>query len=146
MLEGEDVTHENLTLVRLAAIAEDDSTLLEIVSWFQVVLDHHHGVALVDQLVQHVEQLGHVVEMQAGGRLVENVERLAGGAARQFLGELDALRLAARQRGRLLANMDIAEADALQRLQLVADRRHRLEEVQRIPRPSCRARRRWICP
>ena len=69
---------------------------------------------LVDQLVQHVEQLRHVVEMQAGGRLVQDVERAAGGALGQFLGELDALRLAAGQRGRLLADMDVAEPDALQ--------------------------------
>jgi hypothetical protein len=40
--------------------------------------------------------------------------------ARQFLGELDALRLAARQRRRLLADLDVAQADAFQRLQLVA--------------------------
>jgi hypothetical protein len=46
--------------------------------------------------------------------------------------QLDALRLAARQRGRLLADLDIAEADALQRFQLVADRRHGLEEVARL--------------
>ena len=77
---------------------------------------------LLDQLVQHLEELRHVVEVQAGGRLVEDVERAAGGAARQLLGELDALRLAARQRRRLLADMDVAEADAAQRLQLVADR------------------------
>ena len=69
---------------------------------------------LLDQLVQHFEQLGDVVEMQAGGRLVENVERAAGGALRQLLGELDALRLAAGQRGRLLADMDVVEADAVQ--------------------------------
>ena len=86
----------------------------------------------LDQLVQHFEQLRHVVEMQAGGRLVEDVERAAGGALRQFLGELDALRLAARERRRLLADMDVAEADAVQQLQLVADARHRLEEVQRL--------------
>jgi hypothetical protein len=63
-----------------------------------------HRVAVVDQLVQHFEQLRHVVEMQAGGRLVEDIERAAGGAARQFLGQLHALRLAARQRRRLLAD------------------------------------------
>jgi pSer/pThr/pTyr-binding forkhead associated (FHA) protein len=79
---------------------------------FEIVLDHHHRVAVVDQLVQHFQQLAHVVEMQAGGRLVEDVERAAGGAARQFLRQLDALRLAARQRRRLLADMDVAEADA----------------------------------
>jgi hypothetical protein len=79
---------------------------------FEIVLDHHHGVALVDQLVQHLEQLGHVVEMKPGGRLVENIERAPGGALGQLLGELDPLRLAARERGRLLADMDVAEADA----------------------------------
>jgi hypothetical protein len=55
--------------------------------------------------VQHFQQLGDVVEVQARGRLVENVERAAGGALRQLLRELDALRLAARQRRRLLADM-----------------------------------------
>jgi hypothetical protein len=44
------------------------------------VLDDDHRVALVDQFVQHFQQLGDVVEVQAGGRLVENVERAAGGA------------------------------------------------------------------
>ena len=79
----------------------------------QIVLDHHHGVAGVDQLVQHFEQLGDVVEMQARRRLVEDVERAPGGAPRQLLGELDALRLAARQRRRLLADMDVAEPHPL---------------------------------
>src|SRR5277367_286834 len=95
----------------------------------EVVLDHNHRVALVDQLVQHFEQLRDVVEMQAGGRLVQDVERAPGGAPRELLGELHALRLAARQRRRLLADLDIAEPHALQRLHLVADRRHRLEQV-----------------
>ena len=82
---------------------------------FEIVLDDDHGVAGLDQLVQHFEQLRHVVEMQPGGRLVEDVERAAGGALGQFLGELDALRLAARQRRRLLADVDVIEADAVQR-------------------------------
>ena len=89
----------------------------------EVVLDHHHGVALLDQRVQHLQQLAHVLEVQAGGGLVEDVERLAGRAPRQLLGELDPLRLAARERGRRLAELDVAEADLLQRLELVADRR-----------------------
>lgn len=84
---------------------------------------------LVDQFVQHFEQLGDVVEMQAGCRFVENVERASRRAFRQFLGKLDALRLAARERIRLLADLDITEADILQRLQLVAHGRHRREEI-----------------
>jgi hypothetical protein len=34
--------------------------------------------------------------MQAGGGLVQNIQRLAGGTAAEFLGEFDALRFAAR--------------------------------------------------
>ncbi len=50
----------------------------------------------------------------------------------QLLRELDALRLAARERGRLLADMDVVEADAAQEREHVAHPRHRLEELQRL--------------
>src|SRR5688572_13041193 len=76
----------------------------------QVVLDDDHRIAGVRQLVQHLEQLRYIVEVQARGRLVENVERAPCSPARQLLGELDALRLAARQGGGLLADVDVAEA------------------------------------
>ena len=39
----------------------------------EVVLDDHHGVALIAQPVQHIEQLRHVVEVQAGGGLVQYI-------------------------------------------------------------------------
>ena len=98
----------------------------------EVVLDDDDRVALVDELVQHVEQLARVLEMQAGRRLVEDVERAAGAALRQLLRQLHALRLAARQRRRRLAELDVAEADVLQRAQLVGDRRKVLEQRQRL--------------
>ena len=78
----------------------------------EVVLDDDDGVARVDQLVQHFEELCDVVEVEAGGGLVEDVERAAGGALGEFLGELDALGFAAGERRRLLADVDVAEADA----------------------------------
>src|SRR5262249_24047041 len=53
-------------------------------------------------------------------------------AFRQLLGELDALRLAAGKRSRLLADMDVIEADAVQEFERLAHPRHRLEEVQRL--------------
>ena len=37
-----------------------------------------HGVALVDQAVQHLEELADVLEVQPGGRLVEHVKRVPG--------------------------------------------------------------------
>src|SRR4029077_12781390 len=75
------------------------------------------------------EELAHVLEMQPGGRLVEDVERTAGGPAREFLGELHALRLAARQGRRLLADVYVAQPDLLQGQKLVANDRHGLEEL-----------------
>ncbi|MNC67965.1 hypothetical protein D3C75_1185110 [compost metagenome] len=50
---------------------------------------------MVTQAVEHVEQLLDIGEVQAGGRLVENVQRLASISLGQFTGQLDPLRLAA---------------------------------------------------
>ena len=83
----------------------------------QIVLDHHHRVAQVDQPVEHVQQLGQIVEVQAGGRLVEQVERPAGVGPGQLGGQLDALRLAAGERRRRLAERQIVEPHVAQRLQ-----------------------------
>ena len=62
----------------------------------EIVLDHHHRIALVHQPVEHFEELADILEMEARGGLVEDVERLAGAAFRQFLGQFHALRLSAR--------------------------------------------------
>ena len=72
----------------------------------EVVLDHDHAVAAIDQPVQHADQLCDVGHVQADGGFVEHVERvrrLVAAAAdvvahlAQFGDELDALRLAAAQ-------------------------------------------------
>src|SRR5699024_6140282 len=60
--------------------------------------------------------------MQAGGGLVEDVHRPAGGAFGQFRGQLDALGLTAGQRRGRLAEPDVAEADVDQGLQVPRDR------------------------
>ena len=46
----------------------------------EIVLDHHHRIALVHQPVQHFEELADILEMEARGGLVRNGERLAGAA------------------------------------------------------------------
>ncbi|GJD71291.1 hypothetical protein MMMDOFMJ_4246 [Methylobacterium gnaphalii] len=69
------------------------------------------------------------MEVQSGRRLIEDIERAARGALRELLGEFHALGLAARQRRRLLADMDVVEPDALQGFHLLADRGHRLEQL-----------------
>ncbi len=97
------------TLVAAAGADVDD--VVRRLDDVEIVLDDDHRITAVDQLLQHAEQLLDVVAMQPGRRLVQYVERLAGGALAELLGELDALRLAARERRRRLAEMDVAEAD-----------------------------------
>ncbi len=48
---------------------------------FKIVLDDHDCIALINELMQHFEQLRHVVEMQARGWLVEDIEGAARGLA-----------------------------------------------------------------
>ena len=45
---------------------------------FEIVLDDDDRVAVVDEAVEHFEQLRKVVEVEAGRGFVEEVERLAG--------------------------------------------------------------------
>ena len=82
--------------------------------------------------LEHVEQLADVVEVQAGRRLVEEVERPAGVGPGQLGGQLDALGLAAGERRRRLAEREVAEADVGQRLQDAADLRDVGEQLQRL--------------
>ena len=43
----------------------------------EVVLDDDDGISLIPELVKHLKELSDVVEMQAGRRLVEYIERRA---------------------------------------------------------------------
>ena len=70
--------------------------------------------------------------MQAGGRLVEDVHRAARRLLRQLLRQLDALGLAARQRGRRLPELDVAEPDFAQGLELLPHLGDVLQELARL--------------
>ena len=82
----------------------------------EVVLDDDHGVALVAQAVQYFQELRDVMEVQAGGRLVQDVERPAGRALRKLLGQFDALCLATGKSGSVLAQTHIGKPDVEQGL------------------------------
>src|SRR5437588_121242 len=73
----------------------------------KIVLNHQHRVAGVREAVEYLQQLLDIVEVQAGGRLIEDVQRPAGAALAQLASQLDALGLAARQGRRRLTEFDI---------------------------------------
>ena len=91
----------------------------------RVVLDHHHRVAARREVAQQAEEPPAVAGVQPHRRLVERVER-AGEARAERGGELDALRLATRQRAPGAVEGEVVETDAVQHLEPV---RERLEQV-----------------
>ena len=60
---------------RLAALGAEVDDPVGLLDHVEVVLDHEHRVARVHQPLQHLEQLLDVGEVEAGRRLVEDVER-----------------------------------------------------------------------
>jgi hypothetical protein len=74
------------------------------------------GVPCIDQPVEHLDQHPHIVEMEAGGRLVEDVELppIALPGLGQLARDLEPLRLAAGEGGGRLPQPDIAQPHLLQ--------------------------------
>ena len=68
----------------------------------EIVFDHQHRVAVIDETVQHFKQFADVGKVQARGWFVEQLDRLPGRAFSQFTGQFDALRFAARESRRRL--------------------------------------------
>ena len=99
-----------------------------------VVLDHEERVAALDQPVERAEELGDVVEVEARRRLVEEEERRLVVVRRRgdMRGELQALRLAARERRQRLAEAHVLEADRGERLDRGEDLVARGEELDRL--------------
>ena len=110
---------ENFTAGRTAARAKLHQ-VIGLGEQVEVVFDHDDGVALVDQAVQHADELLAVAQVQADGRLLEKVEVVRLDAARalgeglqaagEFTHQLETLGLAARERGTALAEREVAEA------------------------------------
>ena len=98
----------------------------------QVVFDDHHGVAAVHQPLEHLQQLAHVVSVEAGGGLVQDIDGLAGGELAELRGQLHPLGLAAGELRGGLAQLHIPQAHVAQGLELVADPGQGCEELHRL--------------
>ena len=113
----------------------------------EVVLDQQHRVAGVDEPVQRGQQPLDVRQVQAGRRLVEDVDGVLRALQRAQLGrDLDR---AAPRRPRASSPTGRASGSRGPRSSstsiFLRDRRLAREERRRLPRPTCSARRRWSC-
>ena len=69
---------------RTAAVAAVGSEVDDVVGNFddvEIMLDDDDGVALLDETVENGDELGNVVGVKSGRRLVEDIDGFAGGAA-----------------------------------------------------------------
>ena len=105
-----------------------------------VVLDDHDGVAGLGELPAEVGEPRGVARMEADGRLVQHVER-ADELRAQLVGQVDPLRLAARQGARLTGEREIAESDAQEKGELGVELPQDLAGDDRLPRGEGRDRR-----
>ena len=96
------------------------------------MFNHHDCVAEIHQSLEHVEQMPHVVEVQAGGGFIEQIKRLARLPFAQFFGQFDALRFAARESGGRLAQMNVAQAHLIQRFEFGVNLRDVFENAERF--------------
>ena len=85
-----------------------------------VVLDDEDGVAQVAQLFKNVDQPGRVAGVQADGRLVEHIERAHQPRAERG-GQLNALRLAAGERGGKAVEGEVFQADRVEKSEPLAN-------------------------
>jgi hypothetical protein len=99
-----------------------------------VVLDDDDGLAGVDEPVEQAQQVLDVGKVQAGGRLVEDVNAALLG---HMGGQLEPLPLAAGQRSERLAEAEVAEPNVGESLEdLVRGRRARIAGAEGgIPAP-----------
>ena len=119
----------DVSAVNVATLGSEVDDVVGGFDDLEVMLDDDNSIALIYERMKDFEQSSYVFEVQSRGRLIQDIERFAGCASREFLGQLDPLRFAARERGRRLPNLNIAEADSLECNEFVADCRDGLKEV-----------------
>ena len=98
----------------------------------EVVLDHEQRGPTFEKPVEAVHELAHVPEMEARGRLVEDVEHARTRLAEEMRGQLHPLGFSPGEGGRGLAEAQVAEADLLEDLEAPGDPRLPPEEMQRL--------------
>ena len=96
------------------------------------MFNNDYGIALLYQFMQHRQQHFNVFKMQAGCRLVQNIQRLARAARRQLFGQLYTLRLTPRQVQRTLPQLNIVQPYPLQQLKLSRNLWHIYKEPVRL--------------
>src|SRR6185503_2843972 len=116
----------------VATFCTEIDNMIRCFDHVEVVFDHQQRTTSIDQRTERSQQLVDVVKVQACRRLVEDVERLGSGSLQQVRSELDALRFAAGQRRRRLAQPQVAQPNVIQNTQAIRNLLHFTKETDRL--------------
>src|SRR5512137_809082 len=106
---------------RVASLRAEVDDVVGALDDVEVMLDDDDRMPLGDELLERPQEHGDVVRMEADRRLVEQVEGPLVLLVDKMVGELDALELAAGEgRGRL-SELEVAEADLDEGIELPGD-------------------------
>jgi hypothetical protein len=72
----------------IAAFRADIDDVIRHFDDVEVVLDHDHGIAMIDQDCKDGDQAFDVIAMKTGRRLIEDIDRLAGRPPLKFKASL----------------------------------------------------------
>src|SRR5688500_19378524 len=100
-------SHRDDLTAAVAAFGAEIDDVIGAFDHFEIMLDDDDGMALLDQFVKGPEQALDVVKVQAGGGLIENKKRSRLARLGHVRGQLQTLRLAARERRQRLAQANI---------------------------------------
>ena len=114
----------------VAALGAHIDQAIRYLYHIEIVLDNQNGVACIDKTLQDIEQLAYILEVQSGRRFILDVERFSCLTTMQLLGELDALRLAARERRRRLSQAHVPQTHIVERLKLALNLRNIAKKCQ----------------
>ena len=104
-----------------AGLGSDVDDMVGGFDHFHIVLDDHEGVSGVDETVEDAEEARDVVEVESGGRFVEEQQRSFGFGVGEMGGEFESLGFAAGEEAGRLSEPQVTESDILERLQRGGD-------------------------
>lgn len=97
MLGSTGSQHSSAAVAALGAHVDQPVSALDDV---EVVLDCNDGIALINQALNHAQELADILKVQTGGGFIQHIDGSAVGALLQFGGQLDALSLTTGEGGR----------------------------------------------
>ena len=108
----------------VTALGSEVDDMVGAFDHFHIMLNDQNGISAVTELIEHIQQQPHIINMQTCGGLIQHIKCTSGGLPGKLGGQLDALRLTAGKGGGGLTELDVGKSHPVEDLQLALELRH----------------------